>query len=104
MGDADDLFLTCFSVSPKRPVHLVATAHPTLEQLRSTSGWCAPVAKVAVSLTLTLTGQGGWWRRADAPPPMAQPLFQLLDKGRNPSTRSSGGHSEPIMFFTSRQI
>lgn len=35
---------------------------------------------------------------------MAQPLFQLLDRGQNPSTRSPGGHSEPITFCFSPNL
>lgn len=105
MGEANDLVPHLLLSLPQRPVCLVATAHPTLEQLGSISGWCAPCSQGCCVpdsdpyRTGRLVGKG----RADTPSPMARPLFQLLDRGQNPSTRSPGGHGEPIMFFTSLQ-
>lgn len=45
VGEADDLFPHLLLSLPRRPVRLVATAQPNLEQLRSISGWCAPCSQ-----------------------------------------------------------
>lgn len=39
-----------------------------------------------------------------SPPPMAQPCLRLLDRGQNPSTRSPGGLSEPIISYSSPDL
>lgn len=43
VGEADDLFPHLLLSLPRRPVRLVATAQPNLEQLRSISGCVCPL-------------------------------------------------------------
>lgn len=85
---------------PQRPVRPVVSVHPTLEQLRSISGWRAPMAKVAESLATWFGPShktGKLWGRADAL--LTQPLLQLLDRGRMPGPDPLGTVSQLVFIL-----